>query len=142
MLRLARTKPWEFDQHKFNASIVFQKEEKDVTKEERYAAKRIVHGSGYGMQPAPISDSLLDEGFIIPPDECRHLQSNYLVKMPGVKQYQLRTRMLVIQEKKLVNSYGFSIDQDTERRDEQLWRRDAGPRRSASTPCGSRPSRR
>ena len=123
MIKLARSKPWEFDQHRFNASIVFKKDEKDITKEERYAAKRIVHGSGYGMQPARMSDSLLDEGFTIPPEECAQLQNNYLARMPGVKQYQLRTRMLVIQTKTLINSYGFSIKFAYERRDDQLWRR-------------------
>jgi DNA polymerase I len=123
MMALARSKPWDFDLHKHNASIVFQKNIKDVTKEERYAAKRIVHGSGYGMQPSRMSDSLLDEGFIIPPDECERLQNNYLAEMVGVAQYQLRTRMMVIETKKLVNSYGFSIEFKHERRDEQLWRR-------------------
>ena len=124
LIDLARRKPWEFDVHKYNAALIFQVEEKDVTKMQRQAGKRIVHASNYDAQPQRVSDALLDEGFIIPVEECAKRQEVYHNRFPAIRRsYQLRTRMMVLREGKLTNSWGFSIAFPYERRDNALWRR-------------------
>ena len=124
LVELARRKPWEFDVHTFNAALLFEIEEKDVTKRERQAGKRIVHASNYDAGPQRVSDALLDEGFIVPVEECAARQEIYHRRFPGVRGgYQLRTRMLVIRERQLVASDGFRICFPYERLDGATFRR-------------------
>lgn len=124
LIELARKKPWEFDVHRFNGAIVFEKPESEVTKQERQGSKRVVHASNYDAQPERISDALLDDGFVITPAECAARQAAYHRRFPAIRNgYQLRTRMLVIQTRMLVNSWGFEIRFPYERLDSALWRR-------------------
>lgn len=124
LIELARKKPWEFDVHRFNGAIVFEKEEAQVTKAERQASKRVVHGSNYDAQPERISDALLDDGFIIPPSDCAKAQGRYHTRFTGIRNgYQLRTRMLVIQNRCLEGRDGFRIEFKYERLDGSLFRR-------------------
>ena len=124
LVALARRKPWEFDVHRYNASLIFEVPEGDVTKLQRQAGKRIVHASNYDAQPERVSDALLDEGFVVPVQECALRQEVYHRRFPALRgAYQLRTRMLVIQEGRLRNTWGFEIAFKYERRDSSLWRR-------------------
>ena len=126
LIDLARTKPWEFDVHTYNAAIVFQIEEKDVSKLQRYASKRVVHLSNYGGSPRRASEALLEEGFNISVEECDAGRERYYKRFPGIVEgYHKRTRTLVIEKRKLINSYGFSIEFKYERLDDDgsLFRR-------------------
>lgn len=124
LVKLANSKPWEFDVHVMNASIVFQKETHDVTKPERQAAKRVVHLSNYDGSPQRASEALLQEGFTISVKECVLGRDRYRKRFPGiVNGYQFRTRMLVINERQLIGWNGFTIRFPYERLDDALFRR-------------------
>jgi DNA polymerase I-like protein with 3'-5' exonuclease and polymerase domains len=124
LIELARKKPWEFDVHRFNGAIVFAKEESDITKAERQGSKRVVHASNYDAQPDRLSDALLDDGFIVTPKECETAQGRYHTRFPAIRNgYQLRTRMLVIQNRCLEGRDGFRIEFKYERLDGSLFRR-------------------
>lgn len=124
LIELARKKPWEFDVHKFNGAIVFAKEESTITKAERQGSKRVVHASNYDAQPDRLSDALLDDGFIVTPAECAVAQGRYHARFPAIRNgYQLRTRMLVIQNRCLEGRDGFRIEFKYERLDGSLFRR-------------------
>ncbi len=124
LIALARKKPWEFDSHRYLAGIIFGKEPQDVTKEERQATKKIVHGTNYDMQPDRMSDSMLKEGFIFTPEECAIRQRKYLARFPAIRDgYQYRCRMKQIQHKYLENSWGRRIYFQYERMGPELNRR-------------------
>jgi DNA polymerase I-like protein with 3'-5' exonuclease and polymerase domains len=124
LIELARKKPWEFDVHRFNGAIVFDKPEFEITKAERQGSKRVVHASNYDAQPERLSDALLDDGFIVTPQECGIAQGRYHKRFPAIRNgYQLRTRMLVIQNRCLEGRDGFKIEFKYERLDGSLFRR-------------------
>lgn len=140
LIELANTKPWEFDTHLYNGGLLFEKLDlkmvplkfdqlpkgclDGVTKPERQASKKLVHLGNYDGQAQRASDALLDEGFIISPRDVDRRREIYHRRFPGIRGgYQLRTRMLVIQERRLTTSWGFEIRFPYERLDGQLWRR-------------------
>lgn len=124
LIELARKKPWEFDVHRFNGAIVFDKDEVDISKAERQGSKRVVHASNYDAQPERLSDALLDDGFIVTPADCAIAQGRYHSRFPAIRNgYQLRTRMLVIQNRCLEGRNGFKIEFPYERLDGSLFRR-------------------
>ena len=124
LIELAQTKPWEFDVHTYNAAIVFQIEEKDVSKLQRYASKRVVHLSNYGGSPQRASEALMEEGFSVSVEECIAGRNRYYKRFPGITEgYHKRVRTQVIEYRKLVNSYGFGIEFPYERLDDALFRR-------------------
>lgn len=135
LIELARTNPWEFDQHRFNASIIWGIDAKDVTDAQRQASKKIVHGIGYGEQELTMSNSLLKDGFIFSPEECGAFKSTYLKTMVGLLKYQDLTRSRIFNERRLTNSWGRSIDFKYERLDDNLFRRAYAWRPQADVAC-------
>lgn len=124
LIALARKKPWEFDSHRYLASLIFSKEPAFVTKDERYATKKVTHGTNYDMQPERMSDSMLKEGFIFTADECRKMQNSYLARFPAIRDgYQYRCRMKCIDKRYLENSWGRRIYFTYERLGPELNRR-------------------
>jgi len=63
LIERARLHPSEHDEHKFTAQIIYRKQ--DITKAERYAAKRFRHGLNYGEQAEMVSDTFLKDGFTV-----------------------------------------------------------------------------
>jgi DNA polymerase I-like protein with 3'-5' exonuclease and polymerase domains len=123
LIKLARTNPSDFDVHTYNASIVFQTEEKNVTKAQRYASKRCVHLSNYDGSPERASDALLEEGFFVSVAECAAGRDRYRKRFPGIAEYHRKTREQVIGKRRLEGWNGFTIEFKFERLDDALFRR-------------------
>ncbi|MBN2119776.1 MAG: DNA polymerase I [Candidatus Omnitrophica bacterium] len=70
------------DIHRFTASLLFSKQEKDVSLSQREFAKRINFGIVYGMSPYGLAKEL---GVSL--DEAESFISEYFVRYPGVKRY-------------------------------------------------------
>jgi DNA polymerase-1 len=126
LIKLAQSKPWEFDVHKFVGSCIFQVPEADIKGDIRQATKKIAHGTHYDEQEQRMSDSLLKDGYFFTPEECKAGQMRYLTRFPAIRDgYQFKSRMLVIAGNRrfLENSWGRRIYFPYERFDPQLYRR-------------------
>jgi len=93
------------DVHSFVASIVMSKEiNKEQNKEERTIAKRIVHGSNYGMQPQKIVEVLIKEMCLAYPlDRAKKAQIAYFQNFPRIRtgyhasiENELRTKNRIV----------------------------------------------
>ena len=135
LLEFARTKPDVFDMHRFNASIIWEIDPSAVIDAQRQASKKIVHGVGYGEQPMTMSNSLLKDGFIFSEEECAGFRDTYLRNMPGITKYQDLTRDIIIDCRKLVNSWGRTIEFKYERFDDNLYRRAFAWRPQSDVAC-------
>ena len=121
LIALAKLPPWEWDGHQDNAAKAFHKQTKDVTKEERYVAKRVKHGTNYGEQADRISDELLKDGFIYPPEECQRMME--VIVDPEVLEWQREVRATVLKNRCLANAWGRVISFEHERFSDDLYRR-------------------
>ena len=123
LLLRARSMPWENDEHKRAAAVIFRIGISDVNKTQRYLAKRVRHASNYGMHGKRLSDELLKDGYTFTPEECQAMIDDLLAADPDVLEWQKATRREIIQYRCLTNSWGRVIDFTYERLDDDLFRR-------------------
>lgn len=124
MIELARTKPWEYDDHTNTAQIIFPG--KAITKDDRQLGKRTNHASNYGMRGRQFSDSLLKDSegkVVIPPDECQRMIDMYLGANPAIPQWQAATRIEVIEKGYIEDSWGHRLTFLYEPPSDDLYRR-------------------
>lgn len=76
-------------------------------------AKRVFHGTNYGMQPQTMSDQLLKDSYklsgepiYVPPMECAKLQRLVLLRYPGIQAWHRNCRNLLVRTGKLTNAGG------------------------------------
>lgn len=78
------------DIHRENASRIFGKPLKDVTDNERYLAKKVVHASNYGMGPARLVELVAEEseftGIRINFAQAQDLINRYFLLYPEIKE--------------------------------------------------------
>lgn len=107
LIELARKLPWEFDVHTFNAARIFGVPEAQVTKEQRYLAKRTVHAGNYGMGAERLSEVLLVDGYPTSIDACQQLMNSYFTgPNTSILAWQREVRKAVMRDGKLRNSWG------------------------------------
>lgn len=123
LIELARTMPWEFDVHRYNAGLIFHISEDDVTYDQRYLAKRAVHASNYGMAGKRLADLLLNEDVVITAEECQRMIDTYMARFPAIRDWQRRVRQQVMRYRTLTNSWGARWSVPYERLDDNLYRR-------------------
>lgn len=123
LLWRARAMPWENDEHKRAATLLNGIKLADVTKEQRYLAKRARHASNYGMMGKTLSDQFLKDGYTFEPDECDRMIATILDKdVPEVRDWQRWVRQTVLRDKKMANGWGGIVDVRYERLDDNLYR--------------------
>lgn len=122
LIRLARTPPWEFDVHTYNASIIFGISLERVSKEQRYLGKRAVHASNYGMGENKLSEVLLLDGYFFTPAQCRGMIAAYMTRFPAILEWQKDTRHRIIKDRILQNSWGRRYDFTYTRLDDAAYR--------------------
>jgi DNA polymerase I-like protein with 3'-5' exonuclease and polymerase domains len=109
-LELARTPPWELDQHKLMASEVLEKPMEEVSAEEReVVGKRGRHAYNYGMEEYRMAEVLLVETesrVIRTPEECKDILTGVGRARPYIDDWQAWVRERILTEGKLVNSWG------------------------------------
>jgi|SRR5581483_1770763 len=124
LIEIARKSPTEFDVHKFVGSLIFGEPEENIKGEKRQVSKKVSHGSAYDMAPDRMSDTLIKDGYFYTPEECAVMQARYHAALPAIREgYQFNTRMLIIRERKLVNSWGRVIYFRHERFEPSVYRR-------------------
>lgn len=107
LIEMAMTPPWEFDVHTFNAAQLFECEEKEVTKAQRYLGKRAVHASNYNMGPVMLQEILRNDGYDMSLGQCKELVERYHTKNPAIREWHKRTVTEAFQKGYLENSWGF-----------------------------------
>jgi uracil-DNA glycosylase family 4 len=123
LLRLANTKPWEYDAHKENAARIFEKPIATITKEERYTAKISVHsaqraGTGRTLQ----GTFLKEQGIFKSVAECQGYIDSYFKAFPAIKEYFRGIQSQLFRERKLTNLWGREITFPFERFSEEMFR--------------------
>ena len=76
-----------WDAYVFMASKVFKKEEKDVTKEERYVAKRATLAFGYGLSHHALIELLHKDEIVIDEAKALEFKKLYFNTFPLVKEF-------------------------------------------------------
>lgn len=107
LIERARRPVGEGDEHTELATYLFNKPFDDVTKEERYCAKRVRHASNYGMSPPTMSDTLLKDGFVFTTKECEQFAKVFHEQYPEIKtRFQFRVREVIGATRELYTSWG------------------------------------
>lgn len=65
------------DVYKIMAAAIYSKEERDITKEERFVGKTTILGAGYGMGGARFKAQLKTFGTDLPEEECKRIIDVY-----------------------------------------------------------------
>lgn len=73
------------DIHKENASRIFGIPLAEVTKEQRYLAKRVVHASNYGMGPDKLVKLCAEDGVHLSDHKAHDLMARYFMVYPEIK---------------------------------------------------------
>lgn len=107
LLERAWAKPQDLDQHLETAALVFKKDPKLITKEERYLGKKTNHAAWREMSGQKFSDELLKEaGMVVTKDEAQEWLDAYKAAFPEMLAFFRECRMLVLRDKKVTNSFG------------------------------------
>lgn len=133
MIRLAQTKPWEFDMHVHNAAIVFEttvdalaqlkKTNKAEYTTKRQLGKKTVHGAQRDMKGKRLSDELLKDGFVVPVSVCDRRLEAYHFQVPAIREnYFKGVRKQLMRNKRLVNTWGRVMDFTFERLEDNIFR--------------------
>lgn len=124
LMELARKMPWEFDVHTYNAARIFKIPQREVTKEQRYLGKRVVHASNYGMGAMQLSEVLLKDNYIRTVDECQEMINEYFEgDGAAIHAWHRQVRKTIIREGVLVNTWGRVLDLSPYRLSDDLYRR-------------------
>lgn len=97
-----------FDVHRANASRLFQKPEDQITYDERYLAKRVVHASNYGMGPRKMAMIISKDGFPVTERQCKQLQLMYFRAFPVIKQWQREIQNKLMKNRTITTATGRS----------------------------------
>lgn len=89
------------DIHRKNASNIFNVKESEVTDEQRYLAKRIVHASNYGMGYKTFAKTAS-----VPEALARRLLAQYFAAYPRIKIWHMQTRDRLNKSRTLVTPFG------------------------------------
>ena len=115
----------DYDDHAANAAAILGVSIEQVDKLARQVGKIGAHAAQRDMQGATLADTLLKElGLVRTPEECQGYIDNYHRAKPAIKQVYFReVRHRMIHERKLTNSWGFTIHLDHEQLNDALYRR-------------------
>lgn len=133
LIAYAQSKPWEFDDHRRTATIVFNLPadtewngrrviSSRVDKDQRYFAKHTRHAAHYGERGRRMSDNLLKEGIVRTADECDRWLDSLLAVDRGIPDWHRQVRQQVLRDRTMGNSWGHTVDWTYERLSDDLYR--------------------
>ena len=123
LLDRARAMPWENDEHKRAAAIIFKVTVDAVTKEQRFLGKKTRHAGNYDEGGQTHADNVLKEsGIVLTIDEAQAMIDAIHAADPDIRVWQQATRALILRDRCLANSWGrilafdhARLDHDTNR---------------------------
>ncbi len=123
LIERARSMPWENDEHRRAAEVIFGIPQAEINSEQRYLGKRVRHAGNYGMGGFTFSDELLKDGLIYTPEEAGLMIAAVIDRdTPEVRDWQQRVRSLVLRDRAMSNSWGRVWDFKYERMNDDLYR--------------------
>ena len=125
-VRLATAHPSDFDIHRYSASVIFDKSEKDVKDTdddpERFMGKTTMHGWMRGMHGQTMSDSLLKQGYIVTPETCERRLAKLSARLPAIPEgYFPDIRRQLMRYRGLGTTWGGIWRCDYQRLEEHLY---------------------
>lgn len=124
LLERAWAKPEELDQHLETAAQVFKKPPKDITPEERYLGKKTNHAAWREMRGDKFSDELLKEaGLVVTKEEAQAWLDAYKDAFPEMLDFFREVRLMILRDKKLVNSWGRYLTFEYDRLNDEVYRK-------------------
>lgn len=108
-LELARTPPWELDQHRLNASLIFDKAIEEIDDDERQLGKRTRHACNYGMEGARMAEVALVEtegALVLDPDDCEEWIAALKAGMPSIPSYHRWIEEMGLTTGRITTSWG------------------------------------
>ena len=122
LIRLARLRSTEYDQHRHTGVIVgFAPSTEEtpenfaaITRSQRQVCKQISHGSQRNMQGFTLAQTILREGLedehgnpiVFDEEYCNEVIERYHRRFPAIRQWHLRVRAAVRKDRCLTNSWG------------------------------------
>ena len=95
------------DIHRWNASLIFQKTLVEISKEERYFAKRIVHAFNYGLGPFHLIDLVEKEtGERWTKKRATDVRERYFSNSPSLRAWHEEIRFVMNTTKTLITPFG------------------------------------
>jgi len=120
-IELARSR--DVDSYVNTAARIYGVAPKDVTKEQRYIAKRTRLAMFRGLAGARLSDELLKEGLVYTTDECSRWLMTGHAEHPAIEgRYFADVRKQVFRHRALANTWGRIIRFDDDRLSDELYR--------------------
>lgn len=111
MIELARSKPWDYDDHTALAARIYNIPEADITKDQRFFGKTTNHGTNYDEQGKKMAEGLLKLGIVRTEMECQAMIEVKMDWRPQIRDvFHRQTRQLILTERCLTNSWGHRID--------------------------------
>lgn len=122
MIAMARTKPTEFDVHRYNAATIFGVSEADVTHEQRQTGKIACHAIDYLVEEFTLAQTFLKAGLVKTQKQCKDLIDLYLDKMLPIRTWQQTTMHTIRVHRALANTWGRIVHFDDERLSDAVYR--------------------
>jgi DNA polymerase-1 len=123
-IRIAQTKPWEYDAHRAAAAQILGIAEAAVTPHQRFIGKRGGFAAQRGVGADRMQGELLKDGYTYTVDECAHIIAAYKAKNPWIEgAYFPDIRKQILRYRALASSRGAIMYFDYERLDEETYRR-------------------
>ena len=124
LLDRARAMPWENDEHKRAAMVIFHIPDTAVSKDQRYIGKRGRHAGNYGLGGQGLADQLIKDGYVYTPAECADFIAAVIDRdTPEIREWQKATRIEILKRKRLMNDWGRVLDFTWDRMDNDTFRR-------------------
>ena len=124
LIERARLAPWENDEHRRAASVIFRIPETAITASQRFIGKRSRHASNYGLHGQTLSEELLKDGYVYTPDECERFVETIIHKdTPEVLDWQRAVRATVMRDRAITTTWGYTVSFQYFRLDDDLYRK-------------------
>jgi len=113
------------DTHKETAALVFEVPYEQVTGEQRYVAKKVVHGSERLMGARKLASTMRKDGYNVKEHQAQQYLIQLLKKKPGLMLYIRRIKRAINETRTLTNPFGRRIHFEWDRLDDALYRKAA-----------------
>lgn len=123
-IRIAQSKPWEYDAHRNAAAQVLGISEKDVTKLQRQLGKEAAFSAQRGVGGDTMQGSLMKKGYTYTIEQCTDLIEAYHVKNPWIRgAYFPDIRKQMLRYRAIASTRGAIMFFDFERLDDETYRK-------------------
>jgi DNA polymerase I len=123
-IRIAQTRPHEFDAHRLSAAQVYGISERDVTKDQRLVGKTTAYAVQRGSGADTLQATFLKAGYTRTVEECATFIGAYKAKNPWIEgAYFPDIRKQILRYRAIASTRGAIMYFDFERLDDETYRK-------------------